>query len=286
MKKQTLVINGLKQRVYTWGNPNKPPLIFYHGWLDTGASFHFMSPLLSRKFYCIAPDMKGYGLSQHGKNPLGYFLFEYIADMHALIQHFSPRKKIRLIGHSLGGALTSIYAGTYPEKISHFVNMEGFGFLKEPLSKAPERAKKWIEDIGTKGFPIHKTQNDFAARLMKGNARLTFERALFLTRHITKKTPQGVQVAADPNHKLIEPYTFSLPQFYVFWENIKAKCLLIDASHTEMAVKFKHLNFKKEMRDRLKHFPKSSIRATIQDSGHMMHHDQPEQVAQVLLDFL
>ncbi|HBF13464.1 MAG TPA: hypothetical protein DDW49_08815 [Deltaproteobacteria bacterium] len=286
MKSRFIPINGLKQKVYFWGNPKKPVLVLVHGWLDTGASFDFLCRHLEKDFYCVAPDMRGYGKSEHGKNPLGYFFFEYVADLHALVHKISPHKKVNLLGHSLGGAVTSIYAGLYPEKMDHLINVEGFGFRDELISNAPARVRRWLEGFGTKRFRMHNSFADFAQRLRQSNTHLPQDRALFLARHLGRQTKKGVIIAADPLHKLMEPYSFSTELFFEFWKNIKARCLLIHAKQTEMNQYFRLKNFEKEMTRRMKAFPKGTKRVALSGCGHMVHHEVPEELAEVVKKFL
>lgn len=286
MKTKKIKINGLNQQLYLWGNPKKPKLFLFHGWLDTGASFDFICRYLKDDFYCIAPDFRGYGKSEHTKNALGYFFYEYVADVYALIHQLAPKGKIRILGHSLGGAVASIYAGAYPKKVSHFINVEGFGFQNTPMTHGPERFRKWIEGIHTKRFMIHKNIRAFARRLQKSNPRLTETRALFLAKYVIKRTKGGIVMAADTKHKMMEPYWFPVELFQVFWRKIQAKCLLVTAEKTEMSQRFKGIDFKKEMKRRFRYFPKKSKKVIIKNCGHMVHHEKPEELTKVVKPFL
>lgn len=286
MQTRTLILNGLHTRIYTWGSPKNQPLFLFHGWLDTGASFDFVCRYLKNEFYCIAPDLRGYGQSGHTKNPLGYFFLEYVADAYALIRHFSPHGKIDLLGHSLGGAVTSVYAGLYPQRVNHFINVEGFGFRDEAVSEAPGRILKWIAQWHTKQFRRHRDLQHFAKRLRQQNPRLPADRALFLAKHLTKRVEGGVMMAADPKHKFIEPHWLPPQYFREFCRRIPPECLLILAEKSEMAHYFGRKKFKREMKRRLDWFPRNSVRTTIRDCGHMVHHEKPEELATVIRKFL
>ena len=144
MKTKKIEINGLKHQFYFWGNPRKPKLFLFHGWLDTGASFHFLCEHLKEQYFCIAPDWRGYGKSEHTKSTLGYFFYEYVADAHAIFQHFSPHEPVSILGHSLGGAILGIYAGAFPERVGRFINVEGFAFKDNPPERGPEKLRHWI----------------------------------------------------------------------------------------------------------------------------------------------
>ncbi|MFO1519621.1 MAG: alpha/beta hydrolase [bacterium] len=286
MKTQTITLNGLRHKIYSWGNPKKPKLFLIHGWLDTGASFDFLCRHLQDRFHCLAPDLRGYGKSEHTSNALGYFFYEYVADVHALFQRFSPEEPVRLLGHSLGGAISGFYAGSFPERVSRFINVEGFAFRAHPPERGPERMRAWIENVGAQRFNTFKSLKDFADRLVRNNPRLPPERALFLAKHLAKKGKGGMTMAADPKHKIHEPALFTKPNVYAFWEKIRARCLLVSADQTNMNEWVKAEDFRKEMEERFRHFPKDTKQVEIKDCGHMVHHEKPEVLAKAILSFL
>lgn len=279
-------INGLSLQFYHWGNPRLPKLFLFHGWLDTGASFHFLAEHLLKHFHCIAPDLRGYGKSAHSPSPLGYFFYEHVADLHEIFHHFSPKQAVRVLAHSLGGAIAGIYAGGIPERVSHFINVEGFAFRHNPPERGPEKLKHWIENLHHQRFQVFKTLGHFAERLRKNNPRLPLERAKFLSRYLAKRVSGGYTMAADPKQKLAEPYVMVRPLIYAFWEQIQAKCLLVSAESSEMNQWVKAKNLKSEIQERMRHFPKGNRKILIPDCGHMIHHERPDLLAQEVLKFL
>jgi pimeloyl-ACP methyl ester carboxylesterase len=286
MKSRKIKVHGISHQFYFWGTPQKPKLFLFHGWLDTGAGFDFLCEHLKKRFFCIAPDLRGYGRSGHTKNPLGYFFYEYMADLHAIFHRFSPKEKVRILGHSLGGAISSFYAGTFPERVGHFINVEGFGFRNPPPERGPERVRNWIETLHSQRFRMFPNLEAFVERLMQSNPRLPLERARFLAKYLTKKTNGKFIMAADPKHKLPEPTLFSKPLFYAFWRQIQARCLLVSAAQTNMKDWMGVDDFEKEIEERLSAFPAGSRRVTIPECGHMVHHERPEELAKVVLKFL
>jgi pimeloyl-ACP methyl ester carboxylesterase len=286
MNSRKIKINGLNHQFYFWGNPKKPKLFLFHGWLDTAANFHFLCEHLQDHFYCIAPDFRGYGKSEHGSNPLGYFFYEYITDVHAIFQKFSPREPVKVLGHSLGGAIIGFYAGAFPERVSHFINVEGFAFRANPPERGPEKLRHWIENLHVKPFGVYLDLEHFAKRLTKTNPRLPLERAKFFARYLTHRVQGGVMMSADPLHKQADPSIFTKPMIYAYWDQIKAKCLLVSAELTNMNEWVRVKNFEKEMKERFQHFPKGSKNFVIPQCGHMVHHEKPEELAKIVLDFL
>ncbi len=286
MKNKKIKINGLNHQFYFWGSPRKPKLFFFHGWLDGAASFEWVCEYLEKDFYCIGVDLRGYGRSEWSKSPLGYFFYEYVADLHAIFEHFSPREPVKIVGHSFGGAISSFYAGIFPERVSHFVNLEGFAFKDNPPDRGPEKARSWIESLHHQRFNHFKNFKQFAERMVKANPRIPLEKAEFVSKYLAKKSSKGVTSSADPLHKLAEPYVFTKELFYPFWEKIQAKCLLVAAENTEMNAWMKSSDLKKEIQERLDHFPPQSTRFEVKNCGHMMHYEKPEEISRLIYDFL
>ena len=96
-----LQIRGRRLHVRIWGSEAAPLLVLLHGWCDVSASWQFVVDALERDWRIVAPDWRGFGLSE-GNND-AYWFPDYIADLDALLLHYSPNDPVRLVGHSLGG---------------------------------------------------------------------------------------------------------------------------------------------------------------------------------------
>ncbi len=287
MKSHSIELNGLKHHYITWGNPSLPKLFFFHGWMDMAASFHFMCEALQEDYHCIALDFRGMGQSEHSHSALGYFFYEYLADMHDFLNAQQADSPCKIIGHSMGGNIVSMYAGTYPRRVSHFVNLEGFGINDMPPADGPDRVKRWIDGRESRPFKKHPQLQGIAERLQLTNPRLTDERALFLAKHISKTVGSEYTIAADPRHKWLHPYPFQLKNIIPFWEQITAHCLLVQGAESRLGPSmFKDPNLANEIEQRLNYFPKNSKRLNLTDAGHMIHHDQPETLATAIKNFL
>jgi pimeloyl-ACP methyl ester carboxylesterase len=57
-------VRGLQYHVRHWGKDGAPKLFMMHGWMDVSASFQFVVDCLSRDWHVIAPDWRGFGLTQ------------------------------------------------------------------------------------------------------------------------------------------------------------------------------------------------------------------------------
>lgn len=286
MKTVFLEVNGIRHRVCVWGSRARPLLFFIHGWMDTGASFHFLCDHLKKDFFCVAPDLRGFGKSAHAPNPLGYFFYEYLADVHALLNHFSPKSPVRLIGHSMGGNIASSYAGTFPERVSFLVNIEGFGIQDMAAATGPKRVRSWIESDPKRAFKVYPSMTSLAARIARENPFLTAQQSRFLAQQMGENVGGGCRIAADPRHKNPHPYLFQLRNAYPFWRAIEARVLNVVAKNTEMKGWLKSKSLMTEIKKRLGHYPKGSKTALIPDCGHMVHLQKPHELALLIKDFV
>ena len=59
-------IRQLRYHVRQWGTPDNHnhPLVMVHGWMDVSASFQFVVDALAKDRWVIAPDWRGFGLTE------------------------------------------------------------------------------------------------------------------------------------------------------------------------------------------------------------------------------
>ena len=72
-------------------------------------------------------------------------------DLANLIDALGP-EPVTLVGHSLGGSVTVMYAGIYPERVRKLVSIEGLGpppaMIERMRARPPhERVRDWIEQM-------------------------------------------------------------------------------------------------------------------------------------------
>ena len=63
-RSEFLVLRRLRTHVRQWGNEGAPRLFMLHGWMDVSASFQFVVDCLARDWHVIAPDWRGFGLTE------------------------------------------------------------------------------------------------------------------------------------------------------------------------------------------------------------------------------
>ena len=289
---QIVDIRGERHHVLTWGRPDAPKLFLLHGWMDVGASFQFLVDAFSREWYAIAPDLRGFGRSAW--QPQGYWFQDYVADLEALLARFAPEGQVNLIGHSLGGNVVMHYAGVRPQRVRRVVSLDGFGIPAEIAADAARKFARWLDALADPpSFSAYTSIAAVADRLQKNNRRLARDKAEFLAAHWATTLPDGrATLVSDPRHKLTFPTVYRMEEIFAVWRNIAAPALWIAAAdshiprwldgHPEGEIGTDGLD---GVRRRLAHVPDGRLR-TVADAGHMLHHDQPAAVAELIESFL
>jgi pimeloyl-ACP methyl ester carboxylesterase len=282
-----LPIRGLRAHIRHWGDPAAPRLFMLHGWMDVSASFQFVVDCLCAEWHVIAPDWRGFGLSERSGRD-AYWYPDYLADLEAILLHYSPQEPVRLLGHSMGANVATMYAGIRPGRIARLINLEGFGLPDTRPDDAPVHYARWLDQLRTPPrLQGYATQQQVALRLQKNNPRLTDERAAFLARHWSAQNAQGRwEILGDPMHKNRNPVLFRAAEMLACWQRITAPTLWVEADETTIADKFGNkAEARAELDRRLAHIPHAQT-ARIADAGHMLHHDQPALLAQMIERFL
>jgi pimeloyl-ACP methyl ester carboxylesterase len=287
-------IRHLEYHVRQWGEPQagQAPLVLVHGWMDVAASWQFMVDALTDDHWIIAPDWRGYGLTKgSGPEPDNYWFADYLADLDALLDHFAPGVAVNLVGHSMGGNVAMMYAGVRPERIRRLVNLEGFGMPETRPAQAPGRYAQWLDELkalrrGEMDLKTYDSVEGVARRLMKTNPRLGADKAGWLARQWAAPDAEGRwAILGDAAHKVVNAHLYQLPETLAIYERIAAPVLSVTASDDSLSQWWKGRFTLEQYHERLKAVP-NLHNAVIEDAAHMLHHDQPERLAQLIEGFL
>jgi pimeloyl-ACP methyl ester carboxylesterase len=287
-------IRHLSYHVRQWGEPvpGQAPLVLVHGWMDVSASWQFMVDALKADRWIVAPDWRGFGRARSGDPaPDSYWFPDYLADLDALLDHFAGEQPVDLVGHSMGGNVAMMYAGVRPPRIRRLVNLEGFGLPATRPAQAPERYAKWMDEIkalhrGEMDLKPYESAEGVARRLMKTNPRLPQDKADWLAQHWAAPDAQGRwQILGDVAHKVISAHLYQVEEALAIYRRISAPVLSVTASDDSLSQWWKDQFTLAQYHERLQVVPDLQ-NAVIQDAAHMLHHDQPEELARLIENFL
>jgi len=285
-------IRNHKYHVLVWGEPGpaKVPLVMVHGWMDVAASWQFVVDAFKGDHYVIAPDWRGYGLTE-GSPVDNYWMPDYLADLDFLVDHYAPEEPVHLVGHSMGGNVAMLYAGSRPSRLRSLVNLEGFGMAATKPSMAPKRYAKWMDELkafhrGEMDLKPYESAAGVAARLMKTNKRLPEDKADWLALHWARADAEGKwRILGDAAHKITNAQLYRVEEVLEIYRAITAPTLAVEASDDSLSHWWQGKYTLAEYHERLLSVPNARI-ARVEDAGHMLHHDQPERIAGLIEEFI
>jgi pimeloyl-ACP methyl ester carboxylesterase len=245
--------------------------------------------------YVVAFDWRGFGrtLTENVQTPHpdAYWYPDYLADLDAALDALffsSPGGlAIDLLGHSMGGNVAMLYAGLRPERIRRLINLEGFGMPATQATQAPSRLRRWLDELKTPVELRHYDNLDgVVKRLRKTNPRLDLQRATWLAQHWSQLRTDGkFEVLGDPAHIRSNPVLYQVDEALACWKLITAKVLWVEGDETEMERWWNGRYTLAEFHERLSSVPQIE-KHQLSPAGHMLHHDQPKVLANLLEAFL
>jgi pimeloyl-ACP methyl ester carboxylesterase len=278
-------VRGLKIHYVEWGDPSGEPLVLVHGFLDHALSWERFAAALQRTsgapLRIIAPDCRGHGDSDW-VGAGGYYHFpDYIFDLNCLIESLRL-PQFALVGHSMGGTISFLYTGTFPAPVRKLVLVEGIGPLPMRFSDAPQRMERWVADV--KLLPQRKiveypSLDEAAERLRRKNPRLAPQAALRLAATAMRRLANGKWVwKFDPLHRTAAPQPFYTGQAVEFFRRIACPVLLVHGAESRHTTR-------PDIQERTSAIA-DKISAEVEAAGHMIHHDNPERLAEIVGAFL
>ena len=282
---------GLRHHVLEWGDarlagPARPTLVMLHGWMDVGASFQFVVDALPTARHAIALDWRGFGLSESPAADC-YWFPDYLGDLEAVLDALLSGQPVDLMGHSMGANVAMIYAGVRPERVRRLVSLEGFGMPETKPPQAPKRYAQWLDELKQPmALRPYDSLDAVAQRLRKTNPLLKPERAAWLASQWSKARGDGQRdILADPAHKRTNPVLYQKAEVLECWRHIAAPMLWVEGDRTDLTKWWGNRYPRADFEARLAVVPQVE-RHLLSPAGHMLHHDQPEALAQRLDVFL
>jgi pimeloyl-ACP methyl ester carboxylesterase len=115
-----------------WRLESAPRVLCLHGWLDNAASFIPLAPLLDR-LDVVALDLPGHGHSEHRHFSTRYHFIDYLFNLDAALDALGW-DDCHFVGHSLGAAISAVYAAGAPERARSIILLDSMG----PISVTPD----------------------------------------------------------------------------------------------------------------------------------------------------
>ena len=185
--------------------------------------------------------------------------------------------------------VASVYAGVKPERVARLVNVDCYGFRKVAPEDALGRFRMWLKTFEEEAEErTYDSLEKFAERLIRQAVHLTPERALFLAQHLLRQRRDGKYTLSaapalrDPARLLIYLGGIRLAEAMAIWRHVTAPVLWISA--VDSGTREQIGATEEEIAERKACFANLTYRP-IRNAGHMVHQEQPEELAAVMEEF-
>ena len=271
----------LKLHYVDWGDPGKPPLLLIHGGRDHARNWDWVAQALRHDYHIIAPDLRGHGDSQWAIGG-GYAMIDYTLDVAQLLAALKLFP-ITIIGHSLGGSIALQYTGTYPDRVTKVVAIEGLGPPPGMIRDRPaqERMLEWIAEmqaLSSRHPRRYKNLDEAVERMREANPHLSPEQARHLTIHGCYRDEDGTYLWKFDNYvRAASPYLFNMKDARALWSQITCPVLLVRGTESWAS--------DPEKDGRATAFTNYKL-VNIERAGHWVHHDQLDVFLKHVREFL
>jgi pimeloyl-ACP methyl ester carboxylesterase len=117
---RTALSTGVELDVWTLGDPANPPIIFLHGFPESHRTWANQMAGLAERFWCIAPDQRGYARSSKPAEVSDYMVPKLVGDVFALADALGI-ERFTIAAHDWGGAIGWAAAITRPERVERLI---------------------------------------------------------------------------------------------------------------------------------------------------------------------
>jgi pimeloyl-ACP methyl ester carboxylesterase len=258
--------NGIKLHYLDWGNPTAPPMVLLHGFCSYAHYWDFFARSLRQEYHILVPDMRGHGDSSWTQS---YTLQNSALDLEELIRALNL-KDIVLIGLSMGGLISLVYAAIHPDTVSKLIIVD----------IGPEFAAAGIEHIqrDLANEPGIFDYEDEVFRYLKQTQPLSSDAFIkHQVKHALKRDEAG-RLGFKYDKALCQTDLNSQEWLWDYLEQISCPTLVVRAADSDMLT----IETAQKMVAKL---PYSSL-VEIPHAGHTVVGDNPEGFKTVVQQFL
>jgi pimeloyl-ACP methyl ester carboxylesterase len=278
---------GLHLAVHEWGDAAAPPLFLVHGGFDFARTYSVFAPLLAAAGWrVVAWDQRGHGDSDYAA------LYSWDGDLRdamAVMDSVTDRPA-PVVGHSKGGAMMIQLADAEPFRFSHLVNLDGIPYKRRlPDVSEHERTRMMASDISA--WLDHRrstadaarkpgTLDELAARRGRMNPRLPFEWLRYLVSVGAFESADGWRWKIDPSMRFggFGPWR---PEWTINrLPGLPMPFLGVLGREQE------EMGWGTLPHHVMPYLPEGGRCEVLDDVGHFVHIERPEQVSAMVLDFL
>ena len=116
-------LDGVRLHYAECGTSNDELVILLHGFPEFWYSWRHQLPVLGEHYHVVAPDMRGYNLSDKPPRVEDYRIEFLVADVLGLIKHFG-KSQAAIVAHDWGAGVAWAVAQRHPEVVSKLAALQ------------------------------------------------------------------------------------------------------------------------------------------------------------------
>jgi len=215
--------NGVRLHYLDYGTPGLPPMLCLHGGAVSAHWFDFVAAGFTDRYHVRALDQRGHGDSAWAEPP-DYSYARYAADVAEVVEQLDLRDFV-LMGHSMGGLVSLVYAATYPGRVKRLV------IIDSTLVATPDRVAM-LHQVGGREGRSYDTHEDFVANFRVRPAGTTA--APEILRHLAERGGrQGPDGRWRPKFDRNVYAKRALIDIPPHWDRIRIPALLIKGGRSD-----------------------------------------------------
>lgn len=122
---QTFATNGINLNVRMAGPDKAPLMVMLHGFPEYSVAWAAVAERLIGEFRIVLPDQRGFGRSDAPEGVDAYDTKHMVADLLGLIDIIGPEQQVILCGHDWGASVAYAFAMRHGDRVSRLVIANG-----------------------------------------------------------------------------------------------------------------------------------------------------------------
>jgi pimeloyl-ACP methyl ester carboxylesterase len=215
--------NGVRLRYLDYGTAGLTPMLCLHGGAVNAHWFDFVAAGFTANYHVRALDQRGHGDSAWAQPP-DYSYERYAADVAEVVKKLALRDFV-MMGHSMGGLVSLVYAATYSGRVKKIV------VIDSTLVAAPDRIAM-LHQVGGREGKSYATRRDFVDnfRVRPAGTTAAPEILRYLAERSGRQGPDGLWRHKFDRHVYSKRVLLDIPPH---WNRIGIPALLVKGGRSD-----------------------------------------------------